>query len=302
MAEEAGVAGRDITESKQWAVAPSLAFGLGTPARVTFGYLHAEQNNIPDYGIPWVPVLSSTITSIPASIGTPGGQPKVDQSNWYGLVGRDYEDITNDVATASLERDLGPDTTLRNVSRYAVTERESVITAPRFMPLTAAAPGVLPTQIRRSDEKTRDQTDRVIANNTNLTKTFATGSVTHFVSTGLELTRETSLNHVRVPVDSPEPHVPTDLFNPNPYQAYPATIRRNGAYVDTTADNLGLYLVDTLELSEKWELNGGLRYDHFEVDYLSVAAAPALTPTRYQTTDDMLSWKTGLVFKPRANG
>ncbi len=185
-----------------------------------------------------------------------------------------------------------------NTTRYAVTERDSVMTAPRFV----VDAGEVTPFVRRSDEKTRDQIDRVIANNTNLSTSFDTGSVTHFLSTGLDLSRETSINRARVPAASPEPVVPTDVFNPNPYDPYPTTIVRNGAYTDVTAENIGLYLFDTVELSEKWELNGGLRYDHYEVDYLSVSAAPALTATRYQTTDDMLSWKTGVVFKPRANG
>ena len=50
------VPGRDVVESERWGIAPSLAFGLGTPTRVTLSYLHLTQDNLPDYGLPWVPV------------------------------------------------------------------------------------------------------------------------------------------------------------------------------------------------------------------------------------------------------
>ena len=50
---DAGVPGRDIVENSSWGVAPSLAFGLGSPTQVTLKYQHLTQNNVPDYGLPW---------------------------------------------------------------------------------------------------------------------------------------------------------------------------------------------------------------------------------------------------------
>src|SRR5687767_14578463 len=47
--------GRDAVQNERWGVAPSLAFGIGTPTRITADYSHLDQQNLPDYGIPWVP-------------------------------------------------------------------------------------------------------------------------------------------------------------------------------------------------------------------------------------------------------
>jgi catecholate siderophore receptor len=55
-----------------------------------------------------------------------------------------------------------------------------------------------------------------------------------------------------------------------------------------------------MKLGEKWQLSGGLRWDHFDVDYKSTAANGVVTPLG--RTDDMLSWRTGAVYKPRPNG
>lgn len=299
MWQESGVPRRDIVENKQWAVAPSLAFGLRTDTRVTASYLHLEQDNIPDYGVPWVPVINGTTVTgfTPELAPYAGGIPPIDLSNWYGLAARDYEEIENDTATLIVERDLTDDATLRNLTRYGVTERDSLMTAPRFV--TTA--GIVQPTIRRDDWKSRDQVEDIFANQTNLNLSLNTGPVQHDVSTGLEISRETSDNYARV-FPTGTGHPIAILNSPNPYDSFTAQLSRNGAVVSAVADSLGVYLFDTLKLGSRWQLNGGLRWDRFDVDYTSVAALPASTVTRLQRTDEMLSWKTGLVFKPRANG
>ncbi|MFA6961216.1 MAG: TonB-dependent siderophore receptor [Opitutaceae bacterium] len=288
--QDSGVPGRDEVENKTWAVAPSFALGLGTATRATVSFQHMEQDNIPDYGIPWVP---TTFTN--PSVGTPGGQPNVDQSNWYGLLDRDYEKVTSDVATLNLEHDIGADTTLRNTTRYGRTDRDSVITAPRFVNTT----GVPTTDIRRNDWKSRDQVDDILADNVNLTTAFDTGFIRHDLSTGLEVSRERSKNYGRD--YAPGTVFPsTDVFDPNPNDPFTGVLTRNGAVTSSNADTFSLYAFDTLKLSERWQLNGGLRWDRFSVDYYNRTAANVVTALA--RTDEMLSWKTGLVFKPRPNG
>ena len=63
---DADVPGRDHVESARWGVAPSIAFGTGTPTRVTLSYFNLKQDNLPDYGMPWVPA-----NTIPSSRPTP---------------------------------------------------------------------------------------------------------------------------------------------------------------------------------------------------------------------------------------
>jgi catecholate siderophore receptor len=301
--QDAGVPGRDEVENKTWAVAPSFALGLGTATRASVSLLHMEQDNIPDYGIPWVPVINplatTPVTGVDPSIGEPGGQPNVDQSNWYGLLDRDYEEVTTDVATLNLEHDLTPDTTLRNTSRFGRTERDSITTAPRFQNLG----GIIQPVIVRTDWKSRDQVDDILANNLNLTTTFDTGFVEHDLSTGIEASRERSENYGRsFPGTVPGSFPTTDVFNPDPTDPFPFSPERNGAVTRAEADSFGLYLFDTLKLSDRWQLNGGLRWDRFSVDYYNRTAAPALAVTELSRVDEMFSWKTGAVFKPRSNG
>ena len=64
LAHDSGVAGRDVVENERWGVAPSLAFGLGTPTRLTLSYFKLKQDNISDYGIPWVPATNNALAAL----------------------------------------------------------------------------------------------------------------------------------------------------------------------------------------------------------------------------------------------
>ena len=285
---DGGIPRRDVVRNQGWAVAPSLAFGLTSPTRVTLSYLHLGQDNMPDYGLPWVPA-----TNIPLAAYA-GGEPPVNPSNFYGLTARDYEKVANDLATALVEHDWAGDLHLRNVTRYGSTQRDSVITPPRFVSNDS-------TDIRRTDMKSRDQTDGIVANQTNMTGTIVAGRLRHTVSAGLEFSHETSKNYARAEFGPDTPVSPdTDLFNPDPNDRYTGQVRRTGAYTDGAANGAAVYAFDTVNLQDKWQLTGGLRWDYFAVDYNSVAVTGVGSPL--SRTDRMLSWRAAGVYKARPNG
>ena len=281
---DTSVPGRDLVESQRWGIAPSIAIGLGTPTRATLSYFHLGQDNLPEYGIPWVPANTN-----PALAEYSNGRPPVDQSNFYGLATRDYENTGTDMGTLQIDHDVNGAVTLRNVTRVGRTDRDSVITAPRFLSVNDS------TALRRQLQS-RDMEDGIVANQTNLSARFATGAVEHSVATGLELTRETSENFARTGPDAPA----ADLYAPNPFAPYPGPITRSGAVNDATARSAAAYAFDTVSLGRHWELTGGLRWDRFDVDFTSRAASGETT--ELARTDDMVSWRGGIVYKPRPNG
>ena len=69
------IADRDEVEQKRFGFAPSVTFGLGTPTQLTFSYFLQHEDNLPDYGLPFL-------------FGKP---PDVNRSNFYGLATRDVE-------------------------------------------------------------------------------------------------------------------------------------------------------------------------------------------------------------------
>jgi catecholate siderophore receptor len=177
---------RNEVRAERWGVAPSIAFGLGTAKRATLSYLHLGQDNLPEYGLPWVPANSNPDLQAYAN-----DRPPVDQSNFYGLTTRDYERTDTDIATLQLEYDASRAFSLRNTTRYGVNSRDSVITAPRFASVETS------TAINRQLQS-RDMDDSIVANYTNVVSRFETGGLRHALAAGLEVSAETSENHAPV--------------------------------------------------------------------------------------------------------
>ena len=281
---DTAVPNRDRVESSRWGVAPAIGFGNGTHTRATLSYFKLRQDNLPEYGLPWVPVNTN-----PELKDYSNSMPPVDQSNFYGLVARDYENTDTDLATLEVERDAGAATTLRNLTRWGRNVRDSVITAPRFVAVNIS------TAINRQLQS-RDMTDTILANQTNLTTQISTGPVAHALVAGAEFSSEQSLNYARV-----GPTAPTaDLYHPNPNDPYLGPIVRSGAMTDGTANSAAAYLFDTATIGPHLELTGGLRWDRFDVDYTSTAVTGVATA--FERTDTMTSGRAGVVVKPREEG
>ena len=274
MAHQSEINGRDAVENDRWGVAPTMSFGLGGDTVTTFSLFHLEQDNVPDYGQPWVPATNNAL------VESRDGRVPVNRANFYGLLDRDYEDTTTDMATVTVDHAINDSVSLRNLTRWGRSSRDSIITAPRFLSDDS-------TQLRRT-AKTRDSEDTILLNATDLRAEFDAAGVSHAMVAGVEVARETSGNRYRAATDGD----PADLFNPDFNAPYTGEVTRDPSRdTDVDADSLAAYLFDTVTLSPRWELSGGLRWDRLEVD----------TGT-FARDDDMLSGQAAVVFKPADNG
>ena len=262
------VAGRDVVHNSSWGVAPSLAFGIGKPTRFTLSYQHIEQDNTPDYGLPWAAF---------------GASPAVDQSNFYGLEDYDYEDIESNLANAIFERDLRSGWVLRNISRWGANDRDSAITAPR-------------PPNRQLQRRTMEMSQ--LTNQTSVNGSITAGGLRHDLAFGLEVGREATKSHNQAQTTN-QPQI--DINNPDPSQDPLGPMPDNlGNPSETNLDLVALYAFDTVQLSPKWELTGGARWDSVDVDYSLLNRANGVV-TDLTRSDQMLSWSAGAVYKPRPN-
>lgn len=90
------VPGRDEEFKHRWGFAPSVAFGLGSDTRFTLSYLHQEDNNMPQYGVPF-------------ALGqfNDGPLPGVDRETYFGYRNTSRQESTVDMLTGVFEMDLG---------------------------------------------------------------------------------------------------------------------------------------------------------------------------------------------------
>jgi len=65
---DGGVADRDRVHFGRFGIAPSISFGLGTDTRLTLGVLHQSEDDLPDYGVPWIDIGTPGSVSRPARV------------------------------------------------------------------------------------------------------------------------------------------------------------------------------------------------------------------------------------------
>jgi catecholate siderophore receptor len=277
LGHDADVAGRDVVQNQRWGVAPSLSLGLGTATRLTASYFHLSQDNLSDYGIPWVPATNNALA---AYRDRPAPVPR---DTFYGFASRDHENLDSDLGTLRLEHDWSDRVRVRAQLRYGHSTRDSIATPPRFASNDST---VINRELRSWITE-----DDVWSNQNDLTLRFGTGAVDHTMVTGIELSHEGNLRTVRT-----APNSPTTLLDPKPDDVYTGVITVSPFVGDVTGKSAAAYAFDTARLGERWELSGGLRFDYFDVDGVTTVPAPV------SRVDQMLSGRAGLVYKPRPNG
>jgi catecholate siderophore receptor len=304
MYENGGVMGRDVAELDAYGLAPSIAFGLGTDTRAIFSYERLQRNDLPDWGVPGASI-DGLVTFDPIA-----GQASRD--NFYGRKS-DYDDVVSDRVTARFEHDLSSNVTISNQTVWDNATRDSRYTLPTgFLPNGVPADLVPPNSVN-TQIQIYDRENTSFSNLTNLSARFAAGAFKHTVSTGVEFTREESdanrypttgcTGTARIPalctsVFDPDPdRVPLDSINP----ARLEPTQRNSVEIETVA----AYFYDTIELTRKIELVGGLRVEHYNVEISSrnIDGSPVTTGNDgYEASETTLGGKVGIVYKPQPDG
>ena len=314
------VPGRDVEEYERWGVAPSVAFGLGTDTRFNLSYLHQHDENTPQYGVPYFSAFG-------------GPLPGVDPSNYYGYSNLDKQEIDVDMLTGTFEKDIGEASTLRSLARYQKVDQLSIVDAPQgtwclangVNPANGQACNAPDTFVPSGGPRghQRDTSNAIAISQTDFTTHFNTGSVEHALVTGVSFSRETydltSKSLLRNPDGTIFVFPTTSISNPNHIYTGPINPTLTGR-TEGTLDNQAAYVFDTLKFGERWMLNLGARFEHNEGDsvvwnvktYTAPTAAnpnPDNTnigkvlsiPAAARNSDDLFSYRGGLVFKPAAN-
>ena len=282
--QDSGVPGRDEVALESRAVAPSLALGLGTTTRVTLAAQIMRQDNVPDYGIPGAAWLAEPLTPTTVRASAP-----VDQSNYYGSVGYDFDKGRQNSYTARVEHDVNRNLTLRNQTRYNETHREAVISAVQNVAAFNADSGLV-TLARQGNERENN----VASNQTSMTARFSTGGLRHSSNVGVEVTAEEQFAPTLTGLGT---RAPVDIFRPNPRDPVigfaPA---RTGAFSRGDSSTFAVYGFDSVELNDRWQVGGGLRWEHYDTQFQSKDAA-GVTTAELHGADGLVSGKASVLYR-----
>lgn len=283
LAHDQDVPGRDHVFNGREAVDAAIGFGLqgSSDTRLFLSVFYQQEDNLSDYGIPFVP----TSVTDPAFTPFIGGPAPVDYDTYYGLVNRDFENLDTARFTARLEHDINDSITFRNQIRLGQTNRFSVASTPRF---NAANP----TQMLRNFAD-RDETINQFVNQTDFLFEFETGALKHEALFGFEIAAENYHRQRYTPAIA-NTATATDPFNPNPISPNPS-IAPNANFSDAEMLSTGVYLFDTVEVTPWLDITGGARFDRVDLDFVNQVGTSG-------RTDDIASGRAAAIFKPAENG
>ena len=274
MVIKSDVADRDFVENRRWGIAPSFAFGLGEDVTLKVNYLHQEQNDVPDYGIPF-------------AFGRPVPVPR-DTS--YGLPEDDRYKTRVDVLTGSLNVKFNDDLWFTDAVRAGNYWFDSRETAAHYGD-TLPPPGTpLDDVLTFRDRPSVKGTVKTLMNNANLHWQFATGPIDHHLIAGLELDREEAdLTRFANQLDE----IPgTPILDPDPFEAFPGHQTQVTQRPDTVTKTISGLIEDVAEFGAHWELTGAVRLDRFEANYNE-----PITDTHLSHTDTIASPRASIVYR-----
>ncbi|ALN79771.1 TonB-dependent receptor [Lysobacter antibioticus] len=320
MAHQNDVPGRDVEQNERWGVAASLAFGLGSDTSWTLNYLHQEDDNTPQYGLPF---FNGDVL------------PGIDRGNYYGYSNIDRQDIQLDSVTSIVDHAFNDNFKIRNLTRWQQADQFSLVDAVQgtwclannLTPTGTSCGSTRPGNYSPSGPRGygRDTRNTTLYNQTDLTVNFTTGAIEHNLVAGF------SVLHEEFDLD-----VTSDFRNPNGTNPFLAGLpQMNIARPDHTyrgplnrtltgrtegeLDNRAIYVFDTLKFNEQWQLSLGARYERNEGETINAVVVQAPTAANqplppqpigtitgygvpFKSNDDLFSYRAGLVYKPVENG
>lgn len=285
MAHDADTPGRDHVSGNRWGIAPSVTFGLTTPTKVTLEYYHFENHDVPDYGIPYD---QST------------GQPvKVDADNFYGLLSRDFRDNQDDTASVLISHDFDHDLQFTSTSVYSRNSNDYIVTNP-----DDTAGNVANGYVWRNT-KSRNSDTKSLATQLQLAGEVTLAGMPNRFALGAEFSNERTSNQPYT-IDTGNgrnggctaemlaSYNCTSLENPNPNDPWVGAIGQ-GVVTETETDTSSFYAFNTIELTDAWLVNGGIRWDDFSTE--SDNGTVGLS-----NDDDFLNYQLSVLYKPTING
>jgi catecholate siderophore receptor len=277
MYQSNGVVDRDQVHYKSYGVAPTIAVGIDTPTRLTLSYYKQVENNLPDYGLPFV-----------------DGEPAhVERSNYYGLANYDRTRTNTNIGTLRFEHDFNDRVTVSDSARYANYGFLYLVTG-SFQGndfVDAQPPGTPYADITISrDQPSSGGTTSLLINRTDVTTKFDQGSYSDALTAGLELSKEQSnVSRYQNGLDD----IPaTPLLSPVPFY-YPPTPLNVYSMPKGRGNDVSPYLLDSLAIGPHWDVDLGLRWDRFKSTF-----SEAISDTSFERTDTFISPRVAIIFKP----
>ena len=275
---------RDGVDLERYGVNPTLTFLPSDSTKITLGAEYFKDKHIGDRGMPSVNGPgNSRLKSRPYDIG--------DHETFFGSARLSPNETETVAFNALIEHAFDNGLTVRNRTRYADYDK---------FYLNVFARGPVLNNGTVDLGAYRDETDREnLINQTDLLYTLKTGAIEHRLLAGMELGKQDTDNLRLLKAGGGESVGFVNASNPTfTGNIVFSNVNRNRK---SEADITAFYVQDQIIFSPQWEAIVGLRHDKFEVDHTGLPVTGNNTITKIDVTDNLLSPRAGLIFKPVQN-
>jgi catecholate siderophore receptor len=309
--QDAGVAGRSYTTDDRDGGFVALKWTPTDAVKITGDYVHTYLHGIPDFGVPYYRpgATGSSSQQFTNTAGGPFPDYGVNRNNFYGFVNRDFFKVQQDIGTINTEVHVTPDLIISDKMRASQSVNNYIGTLPE----SAIATTPLSAATLTANPQSRYQVTDVLANQTEATYKFDTGAFKHTATAGVEVDRETSSidkynglssevvgsafsgsgSLTGVSVFSPQ-------FTDLPFGATPTL---TGMPTKIAIDTASAYALDSVNYNDLVILNGGIRYDNYNINTSGYGTVGGVSTFGTQSADFGLpNFNLGLTLKPLPNG
>jgi catecholate siderophore receptor len=266
---------RDGVELERKGINPTFALAIGDATVLRFSYEYFDYDRVADRGIP-------SFEGVPF---------RTDTATFFGDPDQSPTDATVNQGSVTIDHAFNDNVHLRNRTVYADFDKF-------YQNVFAGGAVDAGTGLVQLSAYNNEQLRENIFNQTDLTFSAQTGSIGHEFLVGAELGEQTTENlrmtglfngtdaALFVPAGDPRVSVPV-TFAPS------LTDNTNRGRATIAA----LYVQDQIQFTPNWMAIVGLRYDSFDMDFTDRRGQG----TRIETSDDLLSPRGGLIYKPAEN-
>ncbi|UOA19269.1 putative TonB-dependent receptor BfrD [Sulfitobacter indolifex] len=294
MLQDGEVAGRDeITDDRQGA-ALALKFAATDALTLEGNLSYTKIEQTPDWGVPYV-------NNEELGLIGPVTEYGIDRDTFYGVPGRDFQTAEETVATAKATYAFDNGMTLTNTFRAARSTNDYVLTAPSSL-IDNGSTNPEDWDVGLSFKSWNQQTD-VLANVLELSGAAQFAGASHSYVFGLATSREEieKLSYSNLSSEDYEPPAgqrgcTVSAINPDPigegcWTGEEPVLGTN--LTETTVKTTSLYALDTVTLSNRLKVNGGLRVDMYDIARTGGTGEDAYSLSR---DDVMMNWNLGATY------
>lgn len=281
---------RDGVNIERYGFTPTFTIRPDDKTKIVLSTEYFKDKRVADRGVPSQATVAGTLTvnntdfnRRPYKIG--------EYDTFFGNARLSPTETETVAFNASVEHIFDNGVGVKNSTRFAHYDKY-------YQNVFAAAPVTTTNQVQLAAYRDATVRDNFI-NQTDITYTANWGSVEHKLLAGAEFSVQDTASNRRQPSLASE-NVSGPVSADNPFvssASFAALLRKQQSDVTVAA----FYLQDQITLTPKWQAIIGLRNDNFDTDFNGTAfsvANPAGVNSSIHVSDNLLSPRAGLIFKP----